>query len=94
MRVGEVRDDPGAENPEDGAEPVKGTSTSLIAVIAILACVLVVVLVGGFILYRRSKTSGNFLFRCRTTGYCTSGENYSEFCFHLNKTLYFLDCFI
>jgi hypothetical protein len=39
-------------------EGAKGTSGSLIAVIAVLACVLVVVLVGGFLLYRRSKNQG------------------------------------
>jgi len=56
MRIGQVRDDPESEDPAE--EPVKGTSTSLIAVIAILACVLVVVLVGGFLLYRRNKNNG------------------------------------
>ncbi|XP_063685805.1 thyroglobulin-like [Bolinopsis microptera] len=56
MKVGELRDDPGSDASQ--TEAVKGTSSSLIAIIAVLACVLVVVIVGGFILYRRSRTSG------------------------------------
>ena len=60
IRLSEVRDDPGSD--EDAAEPVKGTSTSLIAVIAVLACVLVVVLIGGLVFYRRSRTNGEFSF--------------------------------
>ena len=58
MKVGELRDDPGSDASQ--TEAVKGTSSSLIAIIAVLACVLVVVIVGGFILYRRTRTSGSF----------------------------------
>jgi flagellar basal body-associated protein FliL len=58
MRLGEVKDDPEREAEDPEQEAVKGTSGSLIAVIAVLACVLVVVLVGGFLLYRRSKNQG------------------------------------
>ena len=58
-----MRDDPGTDGDgvEDGeTAPVKGTSTALIAIIAILACVLFLVLVVGTIMYRRRGSNGSY----------------------------------
>ena len=56
-----MRDDPGTDGAEDGeTAPVKGTSTALIAIIAILACVLFLVLVVGTIMYRRRGSNGSY----------------------------------
>ncbi|KAL5267069.1 hypothetical protein ACHWQZ_G004189 [Mnemiopsis leidyi] len=57
MRLAEVRDDPGSDD-EGETEPVKGTSTALVAIIAILACVLILVLVVGAVMYRRRRSNG------------------------------------